>query len=134
MNFEDLILALKEEQEQLERRRAEEEAERQKVCKRIVTQNDFKNALFQVLKARERRKRLWGPHTELRLSTDGADAEVNPQGHIFLMPNEVHSSSCVLYYLQFERDTPENAAVIDLFFHIVRVRLIATMKHEVSLG
>ena len=32
--------------------------------------------MFQVLKARERRKCLWGPHTELRLSTDGADAEV----------------------------------------------------------
>ena len=54
--------------------------------------------------------------------------------HVVIVNNEIHSSSCVLYYLECSRNSPGEAAKLELFFHLVQVKLITAMKHVVPLG
>lgn len=53
---------------------------------------------------------------------------------MFIVPNEVQASSCVLFYLQCGANTPATGAVLEIFSLLVRVRLNNAMKHEVQLG
>ena len=54
--------------------------------------------------------------------------------HLFLINNEIQKSSCVLYYLQYCTNTPENNSVIETFFHLIRGKLVGYLKHVVPLG
>lgn len=58
----------------------------------------------------------------------------NQIGYLFLVHNEIQSSSCVLHFLQFQENSPENHALLELFLHLVRVRLVSSMKYVVPLG
>ena len=58
----------------------------------------------------------------------------NDERHVVIVNNEVHSSSCVLYYLECCQNEPLVAAKLELFFHLVQVKLITAMKHVVPLG
>lgn len=58
----------------------------------------------------------------------------NDERHVVIVNNEVHSSSCVLYYLECSQNEPLVAAKLELFFHLVQVKLITAMKHVVPLG
>ena len=51
-----------------------------------------------------------------------------------IVNNEVHSSSCVLYYIECSKNQTEPASQLELFFHLVQVKLISAMKHVVPLG
>ncbi len=54
--------------------------------------------------------------------------------HVFVVPNEVQSTSCVLFYLQCGANTPASCAVVELFYHATRVKLQHAMKYAVQLG
>lgn len=54
--------------------------------------------------------------------------------NVFLIDNELESSSCVLFFLQFKANEPSNSAILDLLCSLIRPELISAMKHEVSLG
>ena len=58
----------------------------------------------------------------------------NNPGHVFIVHNEIQSSSCVLFYLQHKVNVPKNLAVLELFFTLVRQKLISNMKQVVALG
>ena len=58
----------------------------------------------------------------------------NDERHVVIVNNEVHSSSCVLYYLECSKNEAPEAAKLELFFHLVQVKLITAMKHVVPLG
>lgn len=60
--------------------------------------------------------------------------ELGPRHDIIIVNNEVHSSSCVLYYLEYAHNRAPEAAKLELFFHLVQVKLVAAMKHVVPLG
>lgn len=54
--------------------------------------------------------------------------------NLFIVNNEIQSSSCVLFYLQYLENYPENEALIETFLHLTRERLISYMKNKVQLG
>ena len=61
-------------------------------------------------------------------------AEYPDSRHVVIVHNEIQSSSCVLYYLQCASNTPKDASTLELFFHLVQVKLITSLKHVVHLG
>ena len=63
--------------------------------------------------------------TEFRVPLSGQ------QQNLFIVHNEIQSSSCVLFHWQFLENTPENSALIEAFFHLVREKLISHMKNTV---
>ncbi len=54
--------------------------------------------------------------------------------NIVIVDNEVQSSSCVLFYLQCEKNLPEFSCKLELFYHLVREKLVTAMKTVVPLG
>ncbi|XP_071749609.1 insulin-degrading enzyme isoform X2 [Lepeophtheirus salmonis] len=54
--------------------------------------------------------------------------------NLCLVSNEIQSSSCVLFYLQYEIISPLNSIIIDLFHHLTRAKLLSYLKHVVPLG
>lgn len=56
------------------------------------------------------------------------------KNHVIIVNNEIHSSSCVLYFLEVSKTTISEASKLELFFHLVQVKLITAMKHVVPLG
>ena len=61
-------------------------------------------------------------------------AEYPDSRHVVIVHNEIQSSSCVLYYLECANNTPKDASTLELFFHLVQVKLITSLKHVVHLG
>ena len=53
------------------------------------------------------------------------------QQNLFIVHNEIQSSSCVLFYWQYLQNTPGNSALLEAFFHLVREKLISHMKNTV---
>jgi secreted Zn-dependent insulinase-like peptidase len=58
----------------------------------------------------------------------------NGSRHIVIVNNEIQSSSCVLYFFQYSSNRALESSKLELFFHLVQVQLISTMKHVVPLG
>ncbi|CAB4059390.1 IDE [Lepeophtheirus salmonis] len=54
--------------------------------------------------------------------------------NLCLVSNEIQSSSCVLFYLQYEIISPLNSNIIHLFHHLTRAKLLSYLKHVVPLG
>ena len=54
--------------------------------------------------------------------------------NLFIIHNEVQSSSCVLFYLQYLQNIPKHAALLETFFQIVREHLVSSMRYMEALG
>jgi secreted Zn-dependent insulinase-like peptidase len=53
---------------------------------------------------------------------------------VFLVGNEIQSSSCVLFLLQCGQDVATTSALLEVFVSVVRARLVGRMKSVVPLG
>ena len=54
--------------------------------------------------------------------------------NLFIIHNEIQSSSCVLFYLQFTQNVPKNYALLEMFHQTVREHLISSMRYIEALG
>ena len=49
--------------------------------------------------------------------------------NLFIIHNEIQSSSCVFFYLQFTKYVPNYSALLETFFQTVRERLTSSMRY-----
>ena len=54
--------------------------------------------------------------------------------NLFIINNEIQSSSCVLFYLQFSENLPCNMALLEMFHQTIREHLISSMRYIEALG
>lgn len=54
--------------------------------------------------------------------------------NLFIIHNEIQSSSCVLFYLQYTQNLPKYAAILETFHQIIREHLISSMRYMEALG
>ena len=54
--------------------------------------------------------------------------------NLFIVNNEIQSSSCVLFYLQFTQNLPCHMALLEMFHQTIREHLISSMRYIEALG
>ena len=54
--------------------------------------------------------------------------------NLFIIHNEIQSSSCVLFYLQFTQNFPKYNALLEMFYQTVREHLTSSMRYMEALG
>jgi secreted Zn-dependent insulinase-like peptidase len=54
--------------------------------------------------------------------------------NLFIVNNEVQSSSCVSFYLQFTQNLPNHSALLEMFNQTIREHLVSSMRYIEALG
>ena len=54
--------------------------------------------------------------------------------NLFIINNEIQSSSCVLFYLQFTQNLPKHLALLEMFLQLTKEHLISSLRYIEALG